>query len=223
MAALLGGHLFPSEGSVEVLGERYGRVNLREHRRRLGMFQPVQQETLGIFHPRMTSLDVVCTGLDGSLASYRDYTQSEREGALGLFERLRGPGGLPAEPDRPFAYLSSGERRKVLLLRLLMGRPELILLDEPFESLDLLGRVQLEALLVTVVRQMQPTALIILHRPEEIPPFISDALLLKDGRVFATGPLEAVMNSEVVSKLYGTPVHVGREHGRYYWMPAETL
>ena len=219
IVALLSGRLFPTKGRVTVLGARYGRVNLREHRHRLGVFQPNEQESLGVYHPHMTALDVVCTGFDSALASYRDYTASERARALEMFEKLGQADALPAEPDRAFGLLSSGERRKILLVRMLVSRPELLILDEPYESLDIKSRIRLERLLEWAVAELALTAILVLHRPDEIPSFVRQALLLKGGRVFAHGALEELMDSAVLSALYETELYVGKDRGRYFWLP----
>lgn len=221
LVALLSGRLFPTTGAVTVLGARYGRVNLREHRRRLGVFQPFEQESLSVYHPGMSALDVVCTGFDSVIASYRDYTTAERAKALQMFQRLSGGDSLPAEPERGFSLLSSGERRKILIVRMLVSQPELLILDEPYESLDIASRIRLEQVLERAVTDLGLTVILVLHRPDEIPSFARRALLLKSGQVFCDCALGDAMTSGLLSSLYDATLHVGCEQGRFFWVPAE--
>ena len=221
LAAVLCAHSWPSRGSVRVLGETYGRVNLREFKKRLGVFQPAQQNNLGVFHPRLTARDVICTGVDGSLAKYQEYPEDVVRDAQNLlnnyFQDGQGIEGFPG--DRPFRLLSSGERRKTLLLRVLIARPELLLLDEPYESLDIPSRISLEKSLQNYVQTRRCFTLTIVHRIEEIPVFATHALLIKNGEVFARGPVDEIITSEKLSSLYETPLTIGRKAAHFFWYP----
>ncbi len=232
IASFLCGHQWPTRGSVSVLGERYGRVDLRAMRSRMGVFQPAQQAGLDVYHPNATAFDVILTGADGSLARYREYSEQEQARARELFGRYflskrsagspgRAHGSAEASfpPERLFQKLSSGERRKVLLLRLFMARPEFLLLDEPYESLDIPSRIELERMLADHVLSEATPTLTILHRVEEIPAFATHAILIKAGRVFARGPLDALLNSQTLSDLYETALKLGRDGGRFYCVP----
>lgn len=222
VAACVCGHDWPTTGRVSVLGARYGTVDLRRHRARLGIFQPAQQSGLPLYHASATALDVILTGVDGSLAMYREPAAEEIVRAHDLFARyFSGPRGFPLE--RRFAALSSGEQRRVLLLRLFMGRPELLLLDEPYESLDIPARMDLAAIVADYVQQHSVPAWLILHRVEEIPAFVTHAILLKAGRVFAAGPIAETLRSEHLSDLFETPLKLGRENGQYYCVPAPSV
>jgi iron complex transport system ATP-binding protein len=220
LAAILLGLEWPTRGRVEVLGELYGTTDLRRLRARIGFFQPALQSNHGVYHPDATALDIIVTGWDGSLARYVDYPPEAIERAERLYARhFRGTReSFPI--DREFARLSSGERRKTLLLRTLMRSPELVLLDEPYESLDIPSRFALEQALVEEVMSGGAWTISILHRLEELPPFCTHALLLRDGAVMAAGPLKDMIRSESISALYDTPLKVGADSGRYYCIPA---
>ncbi len=221
LASFVGAFQWPSRGRVAVLGERLGGVDVRDLRKRLGLFEPVLQERSSLHHPHMTALDMVSTGYDGSLAPYSTPPAPVLKEARELLRSL--PGAHPEAPsfpeDRPFALLSSGERRKVLLLRLFLSHPELILLDEPYESLDIPSRFSLEELLVEHVRSRGTPTITILHRVEEIPPFATHALLLKEGDVLEQGRVESLVNSSLLSRLYDYPLEVGKRGEHYFCMP----
>ncbi|MCB1319660.1 MAG: ATP-binding cassette domain-containing protein, partial [Leptospiraceae bacterium] len=222
LVSVLCGYLWPTSGSVRVLGETYGRVHLGEFRKRIGIFQPGLQRAIDTFHPGETALDIILTGLDGSLVAYNQFTNDQHAQVYELYDRYfsgneRGP-SYPLE--RRFGQLSSGERRKVLLLRMLISRPELVLLDEPFESLDIPSRFELEGILSDFIRRSAVPSVHILHRVEEIPSFATHALLLDKGKVFRKNRIESTINSETLSALYQVSLKVGMDQNRFYCVPA---
>jgi iron complex transport system ATP-binding protein len=118
--------------------------------------------------------------------------------------------------DRTFGTLSEGERKRVQIARALMTDPELLLLDEPAAGLDLGGR---EDLVVTLselaLDEDAPATVLVSHHVEEIPPGFTHALLLRQGRVVAAGPLEHVLTEEVVSATFGMAIRLRHEDGRW--------
>ncbi len=212
LAAILCGMEWPTNGSVKIFDAVPGTVDLRIIKQRIGFFQPSLHDSVGVFHPEMSALEVVLTGFDASLAVYRDYP-SEAWGRARDLLKTAFPPSYP--PDRPFRLLSSGERRKTLLLRALMGRPDVLLLDEPYESLDLGSRTMLEDLLVQKTSGNELSTVTILHRMEEIPVFATHALLLKEGRLLRQGTIEETIDANFLSQLYDTPVRVIREGRRF--------
>ena len=222
LTQIITGYEWPTSGRVEVLGGVYGRINLPEHRKRIGVFQPGLQGALSVHHPGITALDIVMTGDSASLAIYDDIPEEIRRRARELFERhFFGDRGERLPPDRPFRLLSAGERRKILLLRALMSRPGLLILDEPYESLDIPARLELERILTNHVGEVRLPTMTIVHRIEEVPPFVTQVLLLKNGRVFRAGATADMLRGEVFSDLYDVPLEIGRRGERYYCVPVD--
>ena len=90
-----------------------------------------------------------------------------------------------------------------------MRRPPLLLLDEPADGLDLPGReALLAALAVLAGEQPAPAVVLVTHHLEELPPTITHALLLADGRVSACGPAPDVLAAGPLSACFGVPVAV---------------
>jgi iron complex transport system ATP-binding protein len=118
--------------------------------------------------------------------------------------------------ERPFGTLSEGERKRVQLARALMTNPELLLLDEPAAGLDLGGR---EALLRSLgrlaVSRDGPVQVLVSHHVEEIPAGTTHALLLREGRVVASGPVTTVVTSATLSATFGMPLRVLSHDGRW--------
>ena len=107
-------------------------------------------------------------------------------------------------PERTFGTLSEGERKRVQIARALMTDPEMLLLDEPAAGLDLGGREDLVSTLsVLALDPDSPATVLVSHHVEEIPPGFTHALLLREGRVVAPGPLDEVVTEETLSETFG--------------------
>ena len=108
--------------------------------------------------------------------------------------------GIAALLDRRFKYLSTGETRKTLLCQVLMSEPDLLILDEPFDGLDVQSRAQLAALLETL-NQQGYTLVLVLNRFDEIPDFVQYAGVLADCSLMETGPKEALLRQALIAQL----------------------
>ncbi|MBN1686792.1 MAG: ATP-binding cassette domain-containing protein [Spirochaetales bacterium] len=104
--------------------------------------------------------------------------------------------------DRPLRFLSNGEIRKVLIVRALMRKPELLILDEPFDGLDAASHKKLEGLLGELARGGLHMVLIT-HRHDEIIPEISHVLCVKECRVLCQGLKDEVLTPETLDSVYG--------------------
>ncbi|OAT24284.1 molybdate ABC transporter ATP-binding protein ModF [Proteus myxofaciens] len=102
--------------------------------------------------------------------------------------------------SRRFKYLSTGESRKVLLIQLLMGEPDLLILDEPFDGLDIESRHALNELL-TQLHQQNLTIVLILNRFSDIPDFVQHAGLLINCELVIQGEKENVLSDSVIGQL----------------------
>ena len=199
----------PSHGTVTVLGDTYGAVDVRRARRRIGFASSALLQQL---RPTLRAHDVVVTGSDAALEPWwSTYDDAQHARADALLE-LVGCGGHSAQE---LATLSEGERKRVLVARLLMAEPELLLFDEPCAGLDLGGREALVAVLGQLAREPGQPLVLVTHHLEEIPPGFTHVLLLREGAVVAAGPLAETLTSAAVSDTFGVDVAV--ETGRDRW------
>src|SRR5690606_35918310 len=201
--------LHPSSGTVEVLGERLCRTDVRRLRARIGFVSPALADML---RPGVVARDADMAGRDAALATrWHGYDDDDRAHAEELLDRL----GIAAVADRPFGALSSGERQRTLLARSLWRTTGLVLLDEPTAGLDLGAREDLVGRLgdLAVHRDTPPTVLVT-HHVEEIPPGFTHVLLLKAGRVAAAGPIDETLTADALSDLFGLPLALDRREGR---------
>ena len=198
---LINGYIWPSTGSVRVLGKPFGGMDLREMRKSIGWVSSHLQEQLP---PGETGLRIVLSGSDASLGLYRVASEGEEQKATMLMERL-GCGHLA---DRPYRICSQGEKQRLLICRALMASPRILILDEPCNGLDLIARERLLADLQELAGQQHLTLLYVTHYVEEILPCFEHVLLLSEGKIFASGRTEEIIRSEVMSRFFGIAVEV---------------
>jgi iron complex transport system ATP-binding protein len=207
---LAAARLYPSHGTVRVLGEELGRTDVSELRTRIGLTSVALHDRLP---PEETVLDVVQTAAWGVVGRFReDYHALDSDRARLLLRQF----GAGALETRRYGTLSEGERKRVQIARALMTDPELLLLDEPAAGLDLGGREDLVRRLSELAADPQaPATVLVTHHVEEIPPGFDHALLLRQGTVVAQGPIHAVVTSEYLSATFDLPLRVSFADGRF--------
>jgi iron complex transport system ATP-binding protein len=181
--------LWPTAGSVEVLGERYGRTDARDMWRRVGLASSSLEATL---RGDLTPHTLIMTARHGATEPWwHVYEAADHERARALAGR-------------------------VSIARALMPDPDVLLLDEPAANLDLAARERLLADLARLAAGDRPTAMILVtHHLEEIPPGFRHALVLAEGHVVAAGPIDQVLRDEILEAAFGLPLAVGHEDGRW--------
>jgi iron complex transport system ATP-binding protein len=182
-------------------------VNLWDLRRRIGL---VSSDLQRLHPPRVSAADVVLSGLFGSIGIGRSQqpTAAQRQRAAALLERLQ----LADLADRPFGQLSEGQQRRLLLARALVHEPEVLVLDEPTNGLDLRARHQLLASLRALVAG-GTTLLLLTHQIEAIIPEVSRVLLLRQGQLVGDGPADALLAAGPLSALFDTPLRLVQDGG----------
>ena len=202
--------MHPTEGYAAILGEILGGVDVFELRPRIGLTSVALADRI----PRDERVrDVVMTASYAVVGRWREsYESYDEDRANVLLKRL----GVASLAGRTFGTLSEGERKRVQIARAMMSDPELLLLDEPAAGLDLGGR---EALVTTLgelaADPASPAMVLVTHHVEEIPRGFTHVLLLREGRVVASGPLEQTLTAESLSTTFGLPLTVSRDDGRW--------
>lgn len=214
---VLEGYEFPTEGRVVVVGEELGRCEVAKLRRRVKLVGSAGVSTHGEdrldFGVTRTLLEVVLTGVGGTLLRYDEGSAEERKTGM----RALGAVGLKGREGVVWGVASAGERTRTLLARARMKaegvRTELLLLDEPTANLDPAARE--EALKVLSNPPAGLTQMIVTHHVEELPVQTSRVLVLKEGKALAWGEADKVLTSKVLSEAFGLKMRVKREKRRW--------
>lgn len=202
LLSIISGELWPSQGVVRVLGGEYGLIDKREHRKLIGVVSAAMFTNLPA---QDTAIQVAASGLRAMIGRMGPETIEELARASRALERV----GEASIAGRPYGVLSQGEKQRVMIARALINEPKLLILDEPCAGLDPAARERfLEALSNLARESGGPTQLHVTHHLEEIPSFVTHALVLSEGRVLASGPAAGVLTSEVLSRAFGVAARV---------------
>lgn len=208
---VMASNIHPTSGSVNILGERLGRVDVFELRPRIGL---TTNNLVAAIPEDEKVIDLVMSASYGIVGRWNEsYDLWDESRAMSLITTL----GVRELKERNFSTLSEGEKKRVLIARALMPNPELLLLDEPAAGLDLSGREDLlKRLEILASDPTSPATVIVTHHLEEIPQGTTHALLLAGGVVVASGEIESVLTSQNLSSAYGIDISLHREDGRYF-------
>lgn len=207
---IITGYEWPTSGRVRVLGETYGEVNLHEVRKRIGWV------TSSLAHqckPEDSAGAVALSGYDASIGLWReDFTDEEFKHAAQTLRRV----GADAIADRPWGVLSQGERQRTLIARALINRPSVLILDEPCAGLDPWSReLLLNDLEALSASEGAPTILFVTHHFEEIRPYLTRTIAIKEGKVLLQGETPSVLSNPALETLFGKPMSLHQTNGRY--------
>ncbi len=197
MLQILAGYLWPTSGDITVLGERFGEVDLRALRKKIGWVGSFLQAQVP---PSQKPLEFIVSGKYASLGIFDKPEAADFEEAAALAERLDCGKIL----DSPYAVLSQGEKQRLLIARALIHKPRLLILDEPCSGLDIPSREQLLSTLEGLGRSPEgPTMILVTHYLEEIMPAFSHVFLLKSGRCAARGEKEEILGRGLLTQVFG--------------------
>lgn len=208
---ILATRIFPTTGSVHLLDQEMGKVDLSELRTRIGICGALISEDI----PADEKVrDVVLTAAYAVLGRWNEaYDLWDESRAVALLTTF----GVRDLADRSYGTLSEGERKRVQISRALMADPELLLLDEPAAGLDLGGREDLlRRFSIFASDPTAPASILVTHHIEEIPAGTTHALLIKNGVIAVSGPIGDVITSEHISAIFELPITVVREGERFF-------
>jgi molybdate transport system ATP-binding protein len=171
LSLICGDHPQAYANQIELFGRRRGSgESIWEIKRRIGLLSP---ELHLFFHEPLTAWQTAATGFLDHM-TYSPPTPDQRSALETMFAEFR----LTALRDRPFRTLSTGQQRLVLFVRALVKRPDLLILDEPFQALDRETIDHAKAWLDTHLNPTQ-TLIFVSHHLEELPSTLTHILRLR--------------------------------------------
>jgi iron complex transport system ATP-binding protein len=210
LLSALTGYLMPTSGEISLLGETYGESDWRELRKKIGLVSSSVRQMMADTEP---ALESVVSGKYAMIDFWGRVTRTEKAQALKQLRQVE----CEYLAERPWRVLSQGERQRVLIGRALMAKPRVLILDEPCAGLDPAAREHFLQFLQRLGKNKNsPTLIFVTHHVEEIMPVFSHLLLLKDGRVLASGEKADALNSKNLSHAFNTRMKlqmVGRRYG----------
>jgi iron complex transport system ATP-binding protein len=217
MLQLASGYILSNGGRITRLGEEDGRSDLRELRKRIGVIGRFVEHHM---HPGENALEAVVSGKFATIGIYDAYTEADAARAREMMAIT----GVENLAGRTFGHLSDGERDRILIARAMMSDVRLLLLDEPCAALDLRGREELLSALARIAAAKPDMGMIMVsHHVEEITPLFTHALLLREGRVIASGPADKTLTDRAVSEALRVRVTLSVENGRRSWRIVENI
>src|SRR5699024_7957490 len=179
---MVNGYIWPTTGTVSVLGQKFGETDIHELRKTIGWVSSSLGERVNGRHP---AEEIVMSGKFAATGLvFQEPTNADRKRAEELLTFL----GAAYLIGRSYEKCSQGEKQKVLIARGLMAKPKLLILDEPTNGLDFISREDLlDAIGELAAAEDAPTIIFVTHHIEEVLPVFSHTLLLKDGTVYKSG------------------------------------
>lgn len=203
------GFLTPTSGDIRLMGQTYGQTDWREVRRSIALVSSSLQPHIPGGEP---AVETVISGIYDQLDFWGEATAADHRLARRILRQL----GAGEILDREWAYLSQGERQRVLIARSLAANPDLLILDEPCAGLDPVARANfLDAMETMVADPQGPAVVLVTHHVEEITPSFDHLLLLSGGKAIAEGPLAKTLTSSALSTAFDRNLRVQKRQGNW--------
>jgi ABC-type Mn2+/Zn2+ transport system ATPase subunit len=153
-------------------------------------------------------VDVVLMGRYDRVGLGRRPTKDDRQRALAALDHV----GILDLSERPLGALSGGQKQRVLIARALVGEPNVLVLDEPTNGMDLVSTTQILGLVRELHERDNLTVLMVSHALNEVANYVERIALVVE-RGFRIGTVAQIMTEETLTQMYGIPVDVDEMHG----------
>jgi iron complex transport system ATP-binding protein len=195
--------------TIRLLGR--DRWDVSQLRRHLGV---VEANLPGERTPVTRGLDAVVAGFFSASTLWPNLhvTDEMRARAHGALERMQ----ATHLEQKLVGQMSAGEQRRIMIARALVHEPEMLLLDEPSNALDIAAQRELREALRRVARQ-GTGIIMVTHHLADILPEIDRVIMMRDGRIASDGPKEELLRAENLGGLFGTKVQIMQRDGYYDW------
>jgi ABC-type Mn2+/Zn2+ transport system ATPase subunit len=188
------GTLKPLSGTVSVRqGLRFGYVP--------------QRDSVDYGFP-LRVLDVVLMGRYDRIGLGRRPSRNDRERAAQALTHV----GIPHLADAHLGALSGGQKQRTLIARALVGEPDILVLDEPTNGMDLVATTQILSLVRDLHERDKLTVLMVSHALNEVANYVNRIALTMEG-AFRVGSVDQILDEQTLTSMYGIAVEVDEVHG----------
>ncbi|MFL5381015.1 MAG: metal ABC transporter ATP-binding protein [Longimicrobiaceae bacterium] len=153
-------------------------------------------------------LDVVLMGRYDRIGLARRPGRDDRERAMAALAHV----GIAELAERPLKDLSGGQKQRTLIARALVGEPNVLVLDEPTNGMDLVSTTQILGLVRELHERDRLTVIMVSHALNEVANYVERIALVVGGG-FRIGSVDEIMTVPVLSEMYGIPVEVDSFNG----------
>ena len=208
LSTIAGFHLW-AQGELKIFGKEYKEDNIFDLRKQIGW---VSSSFFDKYFHEERAVDIVLSGLFGSLSKQFEISNDDIQKAYGLMELFN----LRNKIERNFDSISKGERQNVLLARALISDPKILILDEPGSGLDVFAREKMLEIIEKIAQKKDTTVIYVTHYPEEILPIFDKCTLMKKGMFFNQGFTNETLTDEIMSSFIGRKVRVEKRYGKFF-------
>ncbi|MDR3071661.1 MAG: ATP-binding cassette domain-containing protein [Endomicrobium sp.] len=206
---LVTGKIYPSYTGDDTVCKLFGhmRWNIRKLRNMLGI---VTNELEHDFQGDITGLETVLSGFFSSIGIANNHivTKEMIQKAEDMIKFL----DVSFLKDKKIEIMSSGEVRRFLIARALVNNPQVLVLDEPSNSLDIASFIKFHNTMRKIAISGTKIVLVT-HLVSDIIPEISRFIFFKNGKIFADGERNEVFNNEKFSSLFDIKVNLKENNG----------
>ncbi len=172
-----------------------------------------QRTTLDLAWP-LDTLSVVAMGAYDRIGVLKRPGARTREAALVALDQV----GMGELADHRFSALSGGQKQRALIARALIGRPSVLVLDEPTDGMDLVSTTSILGLVRALHATEGLTVIVVSHQLNEVANYVQQLALVTEGK-FQIGATEDILTEENLSDLYGIAVEVDEVAGKRLIFP----
>lgn len=216
LLSTVAGYRSYNKGEVKLFGERLSKENAALLRRSVGF---VSASYMDRCFRHESGLDIVLSAKFGGFGRRFEITDTDVCKAMQLLKAFK----IAGKANYPYDMLSQGQRQRVLLARSLMMPPKLLLLDEPLNGLDVVSRNFYLNTLQEIAATENVSVVYVTHHVEEVLPFYTKALLLKDGKVYAQGDIREMFSDKNMTDFFGYPTKAEWQGGQLHLAIGEEL
>ncbi|MDR0422981.1 MAG: ATP-binding cassette domain-containing protein, partial [Rickettsiales bacterium] len=161
----------------------------------------------------ITGLNMIITGYFGTYRMYKDFvvTQKMIDKAKGMADFMK----IAHLNNEIVNTMSSGEQRRFLIARALVNKPNILILDEPTNSLDVKAIQNLRQTMCDIIKNGK-NIILVTHTTNDIIPEITRIVMVKNGKIFADGLKEDLLKEEILEKLFEMKLKVVKNSNEIY-------